>query len=127
MARVLKVFMRGKSVGLLQEVLRRMGYDIADQKNLFGTNTREAVKSFQKQQGLKSTGVVDEALMQQMQGGALAPAENKIEDKAGLKPTSLPTNQVELDALVRLLIKKEVFSQEEWDTEKKKGVPSSLI
>jgi len=28
---------------------------------------------------------------------------------------------------VRLLIKKEVFSQEEWDAEKKKGVPSSLI
>jgi len=127
MARVLKVFMRGQSVGLLQEVLRRMGYDIADQKNLFGTNTREAVKSFQKQQGLKPTGVVDEALMQQMQGGAPAPAEDKIEDKAGLKPTSLPTNQVELDALVRLLIKKEVFSQEEWDAEKKKGVPSSLI
>jgi len=123
MARVLKVFMRGQSVGLLQEVLRRMGYDIADQKNLFGTNTREAVKSFQKQQGLKPTGLVDEALMQQMQGGAPAPAE----DKAGLKPTSLPTNQVELDALVRLLIKKEVFGQEEWDAEKKKGVPSSLI
>jgi peptidoglycan hydrolase-like protein with peptidoglycan-binding domain len=123
MARTLKIFMRGKSVGLLHEVLRRMGYDIADQKNLFGTTTREAVKSYQKQHGLKLTGLVDEALMKQMQGGAPAPAEEQINVKA----ITLSNNQAELDTLVRLLIKKEVFSQEEWDTEKNKVVPSNLI
>ena len=123
MARVLKIFMRGKSVGLLQEVLRRMGYEITDQKNLFGTTTREAVKSYQKQHGLKPTGLVDEVLMKQMQGGAPVP----IEEQADVKTSVLPSHQAELDALIRLLIKKEVFSQAEWDAEKKKTVPSSLI
>ncbi len=123
MARVLKIFMRGKSVGLLQEVLQRMGYEITDQKNLFGTTTREAVKSYQKQHGLKPTGLVDEALMKQMQGGVPAPAEEQVD----VKTSVLPSHQAELDALVRLLIKKEVFSQAEWDAEKKKAVPSSLI
>ena len=123
MARALKIFMRGKSITQLQEVLRRMGYDINDQRALFGTNTRDAVKSFQKQQGLKPTGIVDDALLKQMQGGAPAAAEDKTEVSA----TSLPTNQAELDALVRLLIQKEVFTQDEWNKEKKKVVPSSLI
>ena len=123
MARPLKMFMRGKSITQLQEVLRRMGYDINDQRALFGTTTRDAVKSFQKQHGLKPSGIVDDALLKQMQGGAPAASEDKTEVSA----TSLPTNQEDLEALVRLLIKKEVFSQEEWDAEKKKVVPSSLI
>ena len=123
MARALKIFMRGKSITQLQEVLRRMGYDINDQRALFGTTTRDAVKSFQKQHGLKPSGIVDDALLKQMQGGAPAASEDTTEVSA----TSLPTNQEDLGALVRLLIKKEVFSQEEWDTEKKRVVPSSLI
>jgi len=124
MARTLKIFMRGKSVSLLQEVLRRMGYDIHDQKGLFGVHTRDAVKSYQKQQGLKPTGQVDDALMTMLQGGAPAQAS---EDKPTAQTKALPSNQAELDALVRLLIKKEVFSQEEWDAEVTKKVPSSLI
>ncbi len=123
MARALKIFMRGKSITHLQEVLRRMGYDINDQRALFGTTTRDAVKSFQKQHGLKPSGIVDDALLTKMQGGAPAASEDKTEVSA----TSLPTNQEDLEALVRLLIKKEVFSQEEWDAEKKRVVPSSLI
>ena len=123
MARVLKIFMRGQSVGLLQETLRRMGYEITDQKNLFGTTTRDAVKSYQKQHGLKPTGLVDEALMKQVQGGVPVPAEEQVD----VKTSVLPSHQAEFDALVRLLIKKEVFSQAEWDAEKKKAVPSSLI
>ncbi|MDQ6977243.1 MAG: hypothetical protein Q9M75_03945 [Ghiorsea sp.] len=39
----------------------------------------------------------------------------------------VPSNQQELDALIRLLIAKGVFSQEEWRAEKKKVKPSSLI
>ena len=122
MARALKMFMRGKSVSLLQDILRRMGYEINDQKGLFGADTRDAVKQYQKKQGVKVTGVVDDALMQQMQGGA--PAQT-IENKS--KAMALPNHQQELDTLVRLLIKKGVFTQQEWDAEKKKVVPSSLI
>jgi len=123
MARPLKIFMRGKSITQLQAVLKRMGYEINDQKALFGTNTRDAVKSYQKQQGLKPTGLVDEALMKHMSGGAPAPAEDGKVNKV----MALPINQQELDALVRLLIQKEVFTQDEWDAEKKKVKPSSLI
>ncbi len=123
MARALKIFMRGKSITQLQSVLQRMGYEIKDQKALFGVDTRDAVKSFQKQQGLKPTGIVDEALMKQMSGGAPAPSEDEKPSKSKM----MPTNQKELDALVRLLITKGVFSQEEWDKEKKKVTPSSLI
>ena len=119
MARPLKMFMRGKSITQLQEVLRRMGYDIKDQKALFGVDTRDAVKSFQKQQGLKPTGHVDEALMKQMQGGA-APVDHEPEDKVNMK--ALPTHQAELNALVRLLIQKQVFTQDEWDKEKGLGL-----
>ncbi|MDQ6980521.1 MAG: peptidoglycan-binding domain-containing protein [Ghiorsea sp.] len=123
MARALKIFMRGKSITQLQLVLQRMGYEINDQKALFGTNTRDAVKSFQKQQGLKPTGIVDDALMKQISGGVPVPAEDEKPSKSNM----MPSNQKELDALVRLLIAKGVFSQEEWDKEKKKVTPSSLI
>ncbi|WP_038248058.1 peptidoglycan-binding domain-containing protein [Ghiorsea bivora] len=123
MARALKIFMRGKSISQLQSVLQRMGYEIKDQKALFGVDTRDAVKSFQKQQGLKPTGIVDEALMKQMSGGAPAPADDERPSKSKM----MPSNQKELDALVRLLTAKGVFSQEEWDKEKNKVTPSSLI
>jgi len=123
MARALKVFMRGKSITQLQSVLQRMGYEIKDQKALFGVDTRDAVKSFQKQHGLKPTGIVDEALMKQMSGGAPAPSEDEKPSQSKI----MPTNQKELDALVRLLIAKGVFNQEEWDKEKKRVTPSSLI
>ncbi len=123
MARTLKIFMRGKSVSQLQEILRRMGYTIEDQRGIFGVHTRDAVRSFQKQQGLTPTGHVDDDLMQMLQGGASqTSAEMPV-----LESKALPTNQAELDALVRLLIQKKVFTQEEWDAEKKRVVPSSLV
>jgi len=58
-----------------------------------------------------------------MSGGAPAPAEDEKPSPSKM----MPSNQKELDALVRLLIAKGVFSQEEWDKEKKKVTPSSLI
>jgi len=119
MSRPLKIFMRGKSVTLLQEVLRRMGHDIQDQKALFGTDTREAVKSYQKQQGLQPTGIVDDALRRLMQGGASAVESDEIPVKVSLNPI----NQQDLDILVGLLIQKGVISQKEWDNEKAKAVP----
>ena len=123
MARTLKIFMRGKSITQLQKVLRRMGYTIEDQKGLFGVHTRDAVKSYQKQQNLAPTGHVDDDLMSMLQGGA---SQTSAEMPA-LESKALPINQQELDALIRLLIQKKVFTQEEWDAEKKRAVPSSLV
>ncbi|MDQ7003798.1 MAG: peptidoglycan-binding domain-containing protein [Ghiorsea sp.] len=123
MARPLKVFMRGKSITQLQEALRRMGYEIHDQKALFGTDTRDAVKSYQKQKGLKTTGIVDDALMKEMSGEVPSSAVDEKE----ISNQSLPNNQQEWDALIRLLIQKEIFTQDEWDAEKSKVKPKSLI
>ncbi len=122
MSRVLKIFMRGKSITQLQSVLQRMGYEIKDQKGVFGVDTRDAVKYYQKQQGLKPTGIVDEALMKQMSVGAPASAK----DEKPSQDNMISNHPKELDALVRLLIAKGVFSQEEWDKEKEKVMPSSL-
>jgi len=124
MARPLKIFMRGKSITTLQEVLRRMGYPIHDQKGLFGTDTRDAVKSFQKQQGLKPTGLVDDELMQLMQRGhaAVAPAEKEVVAKQEVQSV----NQHQLDCLIRLLIQKEVLAEGELEAEMKKVIPTSL-
>ncbi len=123
MARTLKIFMRGKSVAQLQEILRRMGYTIEDPKGLFGVHTREAVKSYQKQHGLTPTGHVNNDLMSMLQGGT--PQTNA--EPPVLESKDMPINQQELDALIRLLIQKDVFTQEEWDAEMKRAVPRNLI
>jgi len=125
MARPMKMFMRGKNVAQLQEILRRMGYDIRDRQGLFGVDTRDAVKAYQKQYGLKPTAVVDEALMRQMQGGVATPPAGSSEAEA--EPSMLPENQSDLEALVRLLIQKGVLTREEWDKERKKVVPGCLM
>jgi len=123
MARPLKVFMRGKSITTLQEILRLRGYPIHDQKGLFGTDTREAVKNFQKQHGLATTGVVDDKLMLLMQQGSVQNAK----DIAPAKETEVKAiKQDRLDALVRLLLKKGVLEEGELEAEMKKVIPTSL-
>jgi len=126
MARPLKIFMRGKRITMLQEILLRMGYRIEDQKGLFGTFTRDAVKIIQKQHGLKVNGEVDDALFQIIQGGnAPSPAQPEAE-KMAAAPTS-PITRAQLDALTRLLIRKGVLEEGELEAEIRKPRPASLI
>ncbi len=127
MARPLKVFMRGKSIALLQEVLRRMGYTIDDQKGLFGTMTRDAVKSFQKQHGLKPTGQVDDALMTLMQHGQPIVAPEPENISAKVEPAAASMNQKQLDSLIRLLLRKGVIAEGELEQEMERLVPTSLL
>jgi len=122
MARPLKIFMRGKSVTQLQELLRGMGFEINDQKALFGVDTRSAVKAYQKQHSLKITGEVDDQFILRIQGGAGVPPK---QSEAIVKAIS--SKQEPLDVLVRLLIKKNMFTQEEWDTECNKTKPRPLV
>lgn len=114
MNRELKMFMRGKGVSMLQELLQRMGYPVQDQPGLFGVTTRAAVKDFQTKKGLKNTGIVDEALLDLMRQNFAAPAASK-KSKANQAQTPAlhPVNQKQLDAITRLLLKKGVFSEEE--------------
>ena len=126
MARPLKMFMRGKSVRMLQETLKRLGYPMEDQPAVFGTSTRDAVKSFQSQNGLKTTGIADDGLLKLMrQGHNISDIETNNKTKPSSKP-SLSTellNQKRVDAMIRLLIAKGVISEEELQTEMKRTPP----
>ena len=112
MARPLKIYMRGKSVRTLQQILKQMGYPMEDQPAIFGTSTRDAVKDFQKRKGLKVDGIVDDELFKLMQQnvGFQNEASVKKGDPIGLAE---PTRRDQLDALVGLLISKDVITEEE--------------
>jgi len=118
--------MRGKSIRLLQEVLRRRGYVIDDADGLFGVMTRDAVKNFQKQHGMKTSGEVDAELMNQLQQGSVLPAV-KPEPKAEVaKAVEAMVPQKDFDALLRLLRKKGVIEDGEFEAELARLVPRSL-
>jgi len=117
MARPLKIFMRGKNIAALQELLRRMGYVIDDQPRQFGTSTRDAVKSFQRQQALQANGIVDDALLQAMQHTQSGPTSTTTKAEPHHAPIDERVNQQQFDALIRLLINKNIFTQHELQTE----------
>jgi hypothetical protein len=49
-----------------QEALLALGYDIGDVDGLIGSNTRKAIRSFQKSRGLAADGKVSPALLEAM-------------------------------------------------------------
>ena len=114
MARPLKIFMRGKRITMLQDILRRMGYAIHDQAGQFGASTRDAVKAFQRQRDLKPSGSVDDDLFILMQQG-YCPESPKSEPPKleSAQITSSLGNQTQLDALIQLLINKGIISADE--------------
>lgn len=118
MARILKIYMRGKSVRTLQNMLKQMGYPMEDQPAIFGVSTRDGVKDFQKRKGLKPTGMVDDELFKQMQESVGFQSETvaKTEKPVGLgSPNESPNERLRLDALISLLISKGVITEEELD------------
>jgi len=93
-----------------------------DQPGMFGATTRDAVKDFQKQRQLKPTGLVDDELLQLMQQGQVTPPSKK--KRASAKPSApTPANQQQLDVLIGLLIRRELISEEELQTEMKRPQP----
>jgi len=130
MARPLKMFMRGKSVSALQELLRGMGYSVEDRPSMFGSSTRDAVKGFQRQRGLKATGQVDDELLQMMQQGkGVSSAHSKatVNKTATSDVAPIAVNQQQLDALIRLLVRKDVLTEQELKDEMKRAQPVSVM
>ena len=115
MARPLKIYMRGKSVRTLQQMLKQMGYPMEDQAAIFGASTRDAVKDFQKRKGLKVDGIVDDELFKVMQQnvGFQSDSGDKKDNKNDPVGLTSPANRQQLDALVGLLISKGVITEEE--------------
>jgi len=127
MARPLKMFMRGKRISMLQELLGRMGYPMNDQPGLFGASTRDAVKDVQTQRGLKPTGHADDELLQLMQLGQTSPpAKEKSSVQTTPSSTQNPVNQQQLDALIRLLIHKGLIDETELQIEMKRVQPKRV-
>ncbi len=130
MARVLKIFMRGKSVRMLQESLRSMGYKVDDRDSMFGTSTRDAVKSFQRQRGLKVTGQVDNELLQLMQQGKAGSSVRgkEAEEKSSVSDVAsvAMVSQKKFDALVRLMVRKGLFDEQELHDEMERVIPVSI-
>ncbi len=129
MARPLKMFMRGKSVSMLQDILRSMGYSVEDRPSMFGASTRDAVKGFQRQRGLKVTGQVDDALLQMMQQGKDATTvrgKTTVKKASTSDIASIILNQQQLDALIRLLIRKGLLGEQELKDEMERVLPVSV-
>ncbi len=130
MARPLKIFMRGKSVRMLQELLRSMGYKVDDRDSMFGASTRDAVKSFQRQRSLKVTGQVDDELLQLMQQGKAASSvrgkeTEKKSSASDVAPVAM-VSQKKFDALVRLMVRKGLFDEQELNDEMERVIPVSI-
>lgn len=56
--RVLRKGMRGSDVAEIQSILKLIGYDIGNIDGVFGDNTEQAVKAFQRHNGLNADGVI---------------------------------------------------------------------
>lgn len=128
MTRPLKMFMRGKSVSMLQELLRSMGYSVEDKPSMFGASTRDAVKGFQRQRGLKTTGLVDTALLQMMQGTGGSSVQKKTNVNKPLTSDASPAmvSEKKFDALVRLMVRKGLLDEQELKDEMKRVLPVSV-
>jgi len=111
------MFMRGKRVTMLQEILQRMGYPMHDQTGLFGASTRDGIKDFQKRQALKASGIVDDDLFKLLQQGPLSTssASKGTTPADTTDPSPIACNQQQLDALTAVLIDKGIISQSELD------------
>ena len=112
---------------MLQELLQRMGYPIHDKPGMFGVTTRDAVKDFQSKKGLKTTGSVDENLMDLIRQNTCMQADpKKVQKKTAPSPALNPVNQQQLDAITRLLIRKGIFTDEELSEEMTRPQPARV-
>ncbi len=123
MSRPLKIYMRGKSVTQLQNMLKQMGYPMNDVQGVFGASTRDGVRDFQKRKGLKTTGVVDNDLFTLMQQNVGFQAEEK---KVLAPSQTSQTDSDRLDTLIRLLVNKGLISEEEVEAAMQNSEPAKV-
>lgn len=60
----------GDGIAYIQKGLKFMGYNITRTDGYFDQNTLDSLKSFQKQQGLSETGVIDQDIIERVYSGA---------------------------------------------------------
>ena len=81
----------GQAVSQLQEALIQLGYMSGKPDGKYGTQTVEAVKAFQKANGLKVDGAAGAETQKKIFGGSAKPAANKAAAATSTpKPTATP-------------------------------------
>ncbi len=68
--RLLKRGMRGSDVRELQELLKAKGYHSSNADGIFGSRTEQAVKNFQRVNGLVADGIVGQATMNKLRSAS---------------------------------------------------------
>ena len=91
--RTLRQGMKGRDVLALQQQLARLKYDVGAQNGVFGYDTLHALVPFQKVNGLKRTGIVDDATRAKL----ARPAQALLREKQS-------GNQIEIDLTKQVLI-----------------------
>ena len=81
----------GQAVTQLQEMLIQLGYMSGKADGKYGSKTVDAVKAFQKANGLKTDGVAGEATQKKMFGEDAKAAENKATPTPKASATPTPT------------------------------------
>lgn len=69
-SRLLKRGMRGSDVRELQELLKAKGYHSSNADGIFGSRTEQAVKNFQRVNGLVADGIVGQATMNKLRSAS---------------------------------------------------------
>ena len=65
----------------LQQLLAAKGFDVGSVDGMFGSNTRRAVRAYQKAEGLPADGWATRALLDRLRGGPAPSAVNPIEQQ----------------------------------------------
>lgn len=86
---------RGSQVATLQSTLRALHYKISEIDGIFDEETKQAVLKFQRDQGLKMTGIVDDKTwraLEKAQPNTLKKAPSKRESRTPFPSVQTPEN-----------------------------------
>ena len=90
--RNLSLRMKGDDVALLQQELKKLGFDIGDEQGTFGEATKKAVLVFQRKNELEITGEVEERTAAAINRAveAIDPAQNSVVHGRLIMPDGAP-------------------------------------
>lgn len=83
---------RGDAVSRLQARLKELGYYTSTVDGICGSGTVSAIRAFQKKNGIKETGIADQATQTILYSAQAVHARATATPKPAATPTSIPTN-----------------------------------
>jgi hypothetical protein len=104
-SRMMKKGSRGEDVRRLQLALNVLGYDAGTADGVFGTKTQNAVKAFQRAEGLETDGIAGEKTLEIMAARTAEPDVPELPDEDVDEPQTMLVNMMELMAARDLVAK----------------------